>query len=383
MATCPPDKTVTAFEHPSSRDASIDRTSHNALNDELSKSKETVEAPEDADADIEKGGSLELPTNAPVEPDARRSDLVEFDGPDDPGNPKNWSKGKKWVVTMSMASLVFTVTMSSSIFSVAIGVVAEEFDVSTEVSTLGVALFVLVRAPLALSLNYLTASGLRIRTHRFRPHVRSLRPPYPPLLRLHYLRNLPDTRRRGAKHTNNTGWTVHVGLLRCCTPLRCRRGSGGHVGPHRTCLRHLRIRSGRLCWTSCWTSDRRFHYRVIPGMALDCVDNAHYGRPDGHNCGYRDTRDVCAADPTDSCEEAAIRDAELGAACEGGRTTNHDKPSSDCISGSPVQDVRPGTHSGAHYSLYELHLRHLISAFRSCKPCVPPNIRCASADHAY
>jgi hypothetical protein len=75
------------------------------------------------------------------------SDLVDFDGPNDLGNPKNWSKGRKWAITTSMGFMTFAVTFSSSIFSVAIEPVAAEFGVSTVVSTLGVALFLFVCHP--------------------------------------------------------------------------------------------------------------------------------------------------------------------------------------------------------------------------------------------
>jgi hypothetical protein len=73
--------------------------------------------------------------------------LVEFDGPDDTGNPKTWSQKKRWAITVSMALLVFTVTFASSIFSVNIGVVQEKFNVTKVTATLGVALFVLVCSP--------------------------------------------------------------------------------------------------------------------------------------------------------------------------------------------------------------------------------------------
>lgn len=72
-----------------------------------------------------------------------RPDLVDFEGPDDPDNPKRWTKRKKWAVTISGAALTFTVTFSSSIFSVAIAPVAEEYNISTVTSTLGVSLFLL------------------------------------------------------------------------------------------------------------------------------------------------------------------------------------------------------------------------------------------------
>jgi hypothetical protein len=83
------------------------------------------------------------------EQDAKTSEvndrfLVEFDGADDLGNPKNWTPKRRWAITVSMGLMVFTVTFASSIFSVNIGVVQEKFNVELVTATLGVALFVLV-----------------------------------------------------------------------------------------------------------------------------------------------------------------------------------------------------------------------------------------------
>ena len=72
--------------------------------------------------------------------------LVEFSGPDDPDNPKNWTAGRRWGITVVVGLLVFTVTFASSIFSVNIGIVEEKFQVTQVVATLGVALFVLVHS---------------------------------------------------------------------------------------------------------------------------------------------------------------------------------------------------------------------------------------------
>ncbi|KAL9112618.1 MAG: hypothetical protein Q9227_003189 [Pyrenula ochraceoflavens] len=88
-------------------------------------------------------------TNAgPAVPSQTRSptkdpNLVEFDGPDDPENPMNWSKAKKWILTMSLGFMTFNVTLASSIFSTATTVVSEKFHIGLEVSTLGTSLFVL------------------------------------------------------------------------------------------------------------------------------------------------------------------------------------------------------------------------------------------------
>ncbi|KAF2198315.1 MFS general substrate transporter [Delitschia confertaspora ATCC 74209] len=108
------------------------------------KSQEDIGIPDDAHVDVENGqnGILQpLARNRRDGSDKRK--LVEFDGPNDPGNPQNWSKTRRWGITISMCLMLFTVTFSSSIFSVAITVVAEQYHVGTVVATLGVALFVL------------------------------------------------------------------------------------------------------------------------------------------------------------------------------------------------------------------------------------------------
>jgi hypothetical protein len=93
--------------------------------------------------DVEKGGEKE-DSGAP----AQDRFLVEFDGPNDPGNPKSWTTKRRWGITVSMGLMVFTVTFASSIFSVNLNVIVEKFDVDLVTATLGVALFVLVsRAP--------------------------------------------------------------------------------------------------------------------------------------------------------------------------------------------------------------------------------------------
>lgn len=82
---------------------------------------------------------------APATPEKKDQFLVEFDGPNDPDNPKNWTAKRRWAITISMGLMVFTVTFASSIFSVNLGVVQQKFNVEIVTATLGVALFVLVR----------------------------------------------------------------------------------------------------------------------------------------------------------------------------------------------------------------------------------------------
>lgn len=107
------------------------------------KSMEGLAVPNDrsADEDVEKVAEEENDaSNTPGETNY----FVQFDGHDDPDNPKNWKQGRRWAITVSMSMLVFNVTFASSIFSVNIGVVQEKFGVSMVEATLGVALFVLV-----------------------------------------------------------------------------------------------------------------------------------------------------------------------------------------------------------------------------------------------
>lgn len=70
-------------------------------------------------------------------------DVVDFDGPDDGENPKNFSTRRKWAITASMGWMTFVVTFSSSIFSVAVEPVGREYGISRVVATLGVSLFLL------------------------------------------------------------------------------------------------------------------------------------------------------------------------------------------------------------------------------------------------
>ncbi|KAK8194860.1 major facilitator superfamily domain-containing protein [Phyllosticta capitalensis] len=69
--------------------------------------------------------------------------IVGWNGPNDPENPQNFPRAKKWVITLSLSMITFCITFASSVFSTATFVAAREFHVSTEVMTLGTSLFVL------------------------------------------------------------------------------------------------------------------------------------------------------------------------------------------------------------------------------------------------
>ena len=62
--------------------------------------------------------------------------------PNDPANPKNWSKAYKWYITMIVALTCFVVAFASSVVTADIAGVTEEFGVSEEVALLSITLFV-------------------------------------------------------------------------------------------------------------------------------------------------------------------------------------------------------------------------------------------------
>lgn len=115
-------------------------------------SKDSLASPVDDKQDIEAQIDGEKAPQEFRPPSSKDPNLVEFDGPDDPGNPKNWSVKRRAAITISMGWMTFVVTFSSSIFAVAIEPVSQEFGIGTVVATLGVSFFLLVclGAPLRL-----------------------------------------------------------------------------------------------------------------------------------------------------------------------------------------------------------------------------------------
>ena len=68
-------------------------------------------------------------------------DLVDFEGPDDPYRPLNWAMKKKVITTALYGFTTMTASWASSVFSPGTQQVAQEFNVGTQVATLGTTLF--------------------------------------------------------------------------------------------------------------------------------------------------------------------------------------------------------------------------------------------------
>ncbi|CCT73905.1 probable multidrug resistance protein [Fusarium fujikuroi IMI 58289] len=60
----------------------------------------------------------------------------------DPTNPKNWSKARKWTVTLTLSWVCFAVAFASAVITPGIAGVVERFDTSSEVALLTITLFV-------------------------------------------------------------------------------------------------------------------------------------------------------------------------------------------------------------------------------------------------
>ncbi|KAL2259575.1 hypothetical protein VTK26DRAFT_6702 [Humicola hyalothermophila] len=67
--------------------------------------------------------------------------LVSF-AEGDPENPKNWSKARKWYITMVVATTCFVVALCSSVITPDIAGVAEEFNVSPTAAKVSITVFV-------------------------------------------------------------------------------------------------------------------------------------------------------------------------------------------------------------------------------------------------
>lgn len=63
--------------------------------------------------------------------------------PEDPRNPMQFSRTKKWFITMMVAIATLAVALVSSAYTGGVAEIEREFKIGSEVATLGVSLFVL------------------------------------------------------------------------------------------------------------------------------------------------------------------------------------------------------------------------------------------------
>lgn len=98
---------------------------------------------EDSTKDIEKQESHHNKPSEPQPQQQKDPNLVDWNGSDDPENPRNFTYWRKWRITASMGFMTLCITFASSVFSTATVATSLLFGVSTETMTLGTSLFVL------------------------------------------------------------------------------------------------------------------------------------------------------------------------------------------------------------------------------------------------
>lgn len=57
--------------------------------------------------------------------------LVTFDGPDDPLNPENWRRGRKWRVLIAISGFVLMAPISTTIVAPSLDVIARELSIES------------------------------------------------------------------------------------------------------------------------------------------------------------------------------------------------------------------------------------------------------------
>lgn len=85
------------------------------------------------DHDVEKGGPIDTTTSAEGE-DAKEGEeaprdpnIVDWEGPDDPQNPMNWTASKKWANIAILSFLTLLTPLASSMFAPGVPDVIKEF----------------------------------------------------------------------------------------------------------------------------------------------------------------------------------------------------------------------------------------------------------------
>lgn len=113
-----------------------------------------IDASANHEANLEKGQAATIEKADEVNADP---DIVDWDGPDDPANPQNWSPAAKWGNIAVLSAITFLVPLGSSFFAPGVPSVLKEFNENNEtlatfvvsVYILGFAVGPLIFAPLS------------------------------------------------------------------------------------------------------------------------------------------------------------------------------------------------------------------------------------------
>lgn len=86
------------------------------------------------------GGGRPIP---PIPGEMEKDYIVEFNGPDDPTHPYNWSPWRKVVACFALGFTTMSVSWGSAIYATANKEICEEFGVGEVVGTLGISLYMI------------------------------------------------------------------------------------------------------------------------------------------------------------------------------------------------------------------------------------------------
>jgi len=90
----------------------------------------------------------------PTKPEAHDTNIVDWDGPQDPNNPRNWTKGKKWAHIIMVSLFALVTNMAPTMCVPGAPILLHEFHVtSSTLAQLAITIFVLGLAvgPMILS----------------------------------------------------------------------------------------------------------------------------------------------------------------------------------------------------------------------------------------
>jgi hypothetical protein len=83
-----------------------------------------------------------LPSKEEAVGQGKDPNIVDWDGPDDKENPRNWTTGYKSWITFQLSMLALAASLGSSIIAPGETAIAEYTGVSTEVTVLVISLYV-------------------------------------------------------------------------------------------------------------------------------------------------------------------------------------------------------------------------------------------------
>ena len=89
------------------------------------------------------GKDEEVSTKEPAEQETEKEFEVQWDGDDDPMNPRCMSKTRKWIIVLIVSAGASCVTCASSMYTSTYEQITKEFHISKVVATLGLSVFVM------------------------------------------------------------------------------------------------------------------------------------------------------------------------------------------------------------------------------------------------